>query len=698
MKSLLCLISFFLLSFALEASQAQLQTSCTRSIFKLVGSDLKSKIVHPDGTLVKKYLGMKGYAAFAEEYYNSNMSTAFLNVSAVLDPTIFKKLGWQMFQGSVDEFTSLKREILHPDGTLVEDYIGMDGYADFAKEYYNSNMTITFRNVSAVLDPSLFKGLGWQEFQGSVDEYTFLKGKIGILLKKYLGMDGYADFAKKYYKSNMTITFVNVSAVSDSSIFKGLGWQKFQGSVDEFTFLKGKIGILVKKYLGMKGYIAFAKKYYDSDMTITFRNVSAVSVPSTFKGLGWQAFRGTVEEFTSLRNRIVHPDGTLVKKYLGMKGYAAFAKKYYNSNMMITFMNVSAVLDPPTFKGLGWQKFQGSVDEFTSLKDRIVHPDGTLVKKYFGMKGYADFAKEYYNSNMMITFQNTSAVLDVETFRRLGWQQFKGSVDEYTSLRGEIVHADGTLVKKYLGMKGYADFAKKYFNSNMFNTFVNVSAVLDPSTFKGLGWQAFQGSVDEFTSLKGKILHPDGTLVGKYIGMDGCAAFAEKYYNSNMTITFKNVSAVLDPSIFKGLGWQKFQGSVDEFTSLRGKILHPDGTLVTDYVGMDGYADFAEEYYNSNMPAAFTNISAVLGGKKEIDRLNLGWKKFEGSVSQYDELIVLFDSTERTLLQGLEGQKAVADIIFKGHTVNTYRNVSVLRERLLGGEEFSNLEWRMERF
>ena len=82
-----------------------------------------------------------------------------------------------------------------------------------------------------------------------------------------------------------------------------------------------------------------------------------------------------------------------------------------------------------------------------------------------------------------------------------------------------------------------------------------------------------------------------------------------------------------------------------------------------------------------------------------MDRLGLGWKKIQGSVSQYEDLIELFSITDTAALQGLEGQKFVADKIFKGGTISTYRNVSVLRLELLGDREaFKSLGWSSSKF
>jgi len=94
------------------------------------------------------------------------------------------------------------------------------------------------------------------------------------------------------------------------------------------------------------------------------------------------------------------------------------------------------------------------------------------------------------------------------------------------------------------------------------------------------------------------------------------------------------------------------------------------------------------------MQKAYMNVSAVLGGVHNTRELGLGWKKFQGTVSQFEKLQKLFKLYEIEELSGVEGQKKVAKEIFKGDTVKTYKNVSVLREPLLGSwEAFKELNW-----
>ena len=74
--------------------------------------------------------------------------------------------------------------------------------------------------------------------------------------------------------------------------------------------------------------------------------------------------------------------------------------------------------------------------------------------------------------------------------------------------------------------------------------------------------------------------------------------------------------------------------------------------------------------------------------------LGLDWKQFNGKSSEYWKLFLLFKNNDPLVFQGMEGQKKVAKEIFKGNTKRTYRNVSVLREHLLGSREaFKDLGW-----
>ena len=81
-----------------------------------------------------KYKGQEGYLLFVKKTPNSNnMDYIFQIVSKALGEN-FKDLGWQQFHGSSEEFKDLREKALDERGEPREEYLGMDGYALFARD------------------------------------------------------------------------------------------------------------------------------------------------------------------------------------------------------------------------------------------------------------------------------------------------------------------------------------------------------------------------------------------------------------------------------------------------------------------------------------------------------------------------------------------------------------------------------------
>ena len=177
----------------------------------------------------------------------------------------------------------------------------------------------------------------------------------------------------------------------------------------------------MKKYLGMEGYAQFAVDYVgagiESNMRSVFQDASAVLGKTTFELLDWQQFSRTVEVFRAFRGKILDESGKPFEKYKGMEGYAQFAVDYVGagieSNMHSVFTDASAVLGEEAFKLLNWQKFSRTVEVFRAFRGKILDADGNPLEKYVGMEGYAQFAVDYVGagieSNMGSVFQDASA-------------------------------------------------------------------------------------------------------------------------------------------------------------------------------------------------------------------------------------------------------------------------------------------------
>ena len=139
--------------------------------------------------------------------------------------------------------------------------------------------------------------------------------------------------------------------------------------------------------------------------------------------------------------------------------------------------------------------------------------------------------------------------------------------------------------------------------------------------------------------LRDKILNEDGSIKEEYKGSDGYANFAKKYFEGDMPKTYINVSAVLGGGsrLMKQLDWQQYHGQVSDFNELRDKILNEDGSIKEEYKGSDGYALFAEDYFEGNMEKAYKNVSAVLGGGSRLMK-QLDWQGYQGQVSDFNKL------------------------------------------------------------
>ena len=757
-----------------------------------------------NGSIKKEYIGQQGYLKFAKEYYNNDMNKTFHGISEVLDTETFRNLKWKKFEGTTEEFEKSISRILN-NGSIKEEYIGQEGQLKFATEHYDNNMNRAFKNVSAILDEETFAKLRWQDSNGSATKFEELIGKIlnnGSIKEEYIGQQGQLKFATEHYDNNMNRAFKNISAILDEETFAKLRWQDSNGSATKFEELIGKIltnGSIKDKYLGQQGYLkfvkehygqnasmqyvfqqvfktlressmqvpnwkqfpgrvfefeellqlvnqsdfierykgqhtgypAFAKEYADGNMEKAYKKLSAVLDQSHFKELGWKIFQGNVEEFEALSGKLLKEDGSLKEDYIGQKGYFQFAKDHtemfirrsevnnlagtngnpvsQSGNILIIklFNNVSAVLGQDKFKKLGWRKLQGSVEEFETLSGKLLKEDGSLKEEYIGQQGYLQFAKEHYDGDMHQAFVKLSLILDEEIFAKLNWKLFKGKAREFEELSGTLLKENGSLKKEYIGQQGYLQFAKEHYDGDMNTAFVTVSSTLDNDKFKKLDWQQFHGSAMDFETLSkwrsqrfpvhtlkrirelsAKLLNADASLKEEYIGQQGYLQFAKKNYNGDMEKTFIIVSSVLDKDKFKELDWLKFYGSTEEFEVLSAKLLN-DNFIEKEYLSPEGYLQFAREHYGGDMNKAFINVSAVL----DKDRFkNLGWRYFQGSAEEFEELsgkLLKEDGSLKEKYIGQQGYLKFAREHYDGDMQKAFEQVSAVLPRTT----FKNLNW-----
>ena len=459
-----------------------------------------------------------------------------------------------------------------------------------------------------------------------------------IDINQYKGWEGYVRFVEELEGAKrMDYVFNEISKVLGPAKMKGLQWQRFLGTSEAFKNLKELLSLdLIKKYKGMLGYVNFAKKYFEGDMLKAYINVSAVLGGGSrlMKQLDWQAYLGSVSDFNKLKEKILKEDGSIREEYKGSDGYALFAEKYFEDNMEKAYINVSVVLGGGSrlMKQLDWQQYQGQVSDFNKLREKVLNEDGSIKEEYKGSDGYALFAEDYFEADMLKAYINVSAVLGggSRLMKQLDWQAYLGSVSDFNKLKEKILKEDGSIREEYKGSAGYALFAEDYFEDDMQKAYINVSSVLGGGS-----------------------------------------------------------------RLMKQLDWQQYHGQVSDFNKLREKILNEDGSIREEYKGSDGYVNFAKKYFEGNMLKTYKNVSSVLGGVLEMRRLNIGWKQFQGTTDQFKELKDLFKNNKREELEGEKGQLRVAREIFKGNKIKAYDMVSALREELLeSAETFDGLDWR----
>ena len=676
-----------------------------RSVFNEIAEKLKKVDIN-------QYKDQEGYVRLTEEFKDTtNMADIFDKVFETLDKKQMRVLRWKKFQGTVSEFYKLLDKILYDDNSIRREHQGLGGFLKLVRQYFSNDFLKAYRNVSAVLDKDQMIELGWHKLKKTILDFNrFAKpllNKAASIKDEYKGREGYVRFVEELEGTkSMDYVFTEVSKVLGPAKMKGLQWQQFLGTSKDFKNLKELLSLdVIEKHKGMKGYVSFAEKYFEADMKKAYLNVSAVLGGGSrlMKQLDWQAYQGQVSDFNKLREKILNEDGSIREEYKGMKGYASFTEKYFEADMQKAYQNVSAVLGGGSrlMKQLDWQAYLGSVSDFNKLRDKILNKDGSIRGKYKGSDGYANFAKKYFEGNMQKAYLNVSAVLGGSSrlMKQLDWQVYQGQVSDFNKLREKILNEDGLIKEEYKGSDGYVLFAEKYFEADMLKAYLNVSAVLGGGSrlMKQLDWQQYQGQVSDFNKIREKILNEDGSIREEYKGSDGYVLFVEKYFNGNMQKAYINVSSVLGGGsrLMKQLDWQQYQGQVSDFNKLREKVLNEDGSIREEYKGSDGYASFSKKYFEGNMEKAYKNVSAVLGGIREMRRLNIGWKQFKGTVDQFKDLKKLFESNKREELKGEKGQLRVAREIFKGNKIKAYDMVSALREYLLGrAETFDELDWR----
>ena len=473
--------------------------SLTEEPCRFVFNEISEKLKKVD---ISQYKDQDGYLRFTEEFKDTtNMADIFDKVFEILDKKQMRVLRWKKFQGTVSEFYKLMDKILYDDSSIRREHQGLGGFLKLARQYFNNDFFKAYRNVSAVLDKDQMIELGWQKLKKTILDFNrFAKpllNKDASIKDEYKGREGYIRFVEDLEGiENMSYVFSEVSKVLDTVKMKELQWQQFQGTPVDFKNLKELLSLdVIEEYKGSDGYINFSKKYFEDDMEKAYKNVSAVLGGGSrlMKQLDWQGYQGQMSDFNKLMEKILNEDGSIREEYTGSDGYASFAEKYFEGDMLKAYKNVSAVLGGGSslMKQLDWQQYQGQVSDFNKL--RYINEDGSIKEKYKGSDGYVMCAEDHFYGNMQKTYQNVSSVLGgVHEMKRLklGWKSFQGTVDQFKDLKKLFESIEREELEEE---RGQSRVAREIFKGNKRKAYDMVSVLREEllesaKAFKELNW------------------------------------------------------------------------------------------------------------------------------------------------------------------------------------------------------------------
>lgn len=376
-------------------------------------------------TAKKNYHGKEGYLRFCTFYFFGRLDTCFQRVSKALTKSVFSQLEWSgMYRGTVNDFY---REL---DLLSEEKYHGRAGYLAYAADHHNGNLFRAFTNASAVLSKQDFSKLSWgKAYYGTVDQH--LTEFKELTSGNYTNLIGYMTYADRFHSGNMLKAFTNATSILTREQLNRLNWgRRYQGTTSDYT--KERNQVFEDDYQGVDGYIKYADRFHNGDMTKTFANVSAVLTKEEFKKLQWgNKFLGDTEKHAIDREVLKNPI------YRGIYGYVRFADDFYDGYMQLASINASALLSKQEFKELGWSgQFAGKTKDFLELRHFLLKPDTDEIyyAKWFGKFTGLDFAvnrflraKKYDPQSPLFkkiakkVRLNFRSVVTSEELFRLGW-------------------------------------------------------------------------------------------------------------------------------------------------------------------------------------------------------------------------------------------------------------------------------------
>ena len=380
-------------------------------------------------TLISELRGMKRCRQVSKEFFAKNMTSAFdymQSRSKLLGGPPGSVLQWKRFRGTTDEQDKLLSLILNSDGIPNQEYISMEGLYELAVDFEWS-LGQVFNNVSASLDPKIFRRYKWKRISVSIEVVDqFLGMREEEILKLFSGLKGYLAAAERFTDSDLNKAYSLFSAfLSDFGLFAKLNWFKFEGSVEDLKKFRNILlyskrlsrhdadtWFLREEFVGMRGYFRAAMVLAPKkNMSTTYQNVSA-ALGEIFQDARWSTFRGTPKQFDRLWKLAFGSVESFIEEHEEVLREANFPLEYFFSED--EEMVASEVYLLLRIKGL----FEGSEDELTGLIYQSLHD---FIQKYKGVEMQEWVSKKWFQGDDKMAKRNIAAILG-DRFSQLGWE------------------------------------------------------------------------------------------------------------------------------------------------------------------------------------------------------------------------------------------------------------------------------------
>ncbi len=474
--------------------------------------NVQKEFVDENGEVKKEFIGIEGYIAFADKFFDGYMIKTFTNISAIFGVKKIQEAGWSIFNGTTQDVYQIRNGILDKNGNVIKDYIGMQGFALFAEFYFNKNMSKTFRNVNVAIGKNNFQNLRWQYFMGATQDfdtiYSLVVDKNDQIRKEVIGPDGLIYIAKEYFGNSVHTAFQNISAVLGNTMFNKLRWKTFNGHVKDYQAVKNLINSFnsthsfIKEYSDTQGYIRIADKLTYGNMSRAYEVLSLILGLKQFQKLRWKHFEGTTEKWHFIRKQLFDTNNNLKEEFIGTDGHVTFSDLYTNGQMTKAFKTAVNILGSrkEVEQQLKWKEYFGNSTKQLKVQQNIFKDKQSInqfITKHKGIKGYIAYTNKYYEGSLRTARQSVQYFLNKEEIKLLQWKRFSGSTKQLQLL---IKDFNKNYPKKWQGINNQDRIANEIFNGYLYKAYRSVIGSRDYlfgfdvnslSKFKELNWKVY---------------------------------------------------------------------------------------------------------------------------------------------------------------------------------------------------------------